>query len=116
MTNLTRKSLILVFLAVVAVCGFKSQALADDRTYSFVNGSNHEVTVVLLYPPGTVPGPGAITQMKLKPGVTWNYTMNSSLPNLRVDLMGGSWKDYKGTAFFIGVNSGAAAGGTYAIK
>jgi hypothetical protein len=116
MMNLTGKSLILVVLAVVALCGFSSQAVAEDRTYSFVNGSNHEVTLYLIYPPGTAPGPGAITQMKLKPGNTWKYTMNATTPNIRVDLAGGTWKDYKGTALLVGVNLGAAPGGTYAIK
>ncbi len=88
--NLTGKSLVLVALVVVALCGFSSQALAEDRLYTFVNGTNHEVTVFLIYPPGTTPGPGSPTQMKLKPGVSWAYTTNSGLPNLRVDLNGGT--------------------------
>ena len=54
--------------------------------------------------------------MKLKAGNSWNYTLNSSLPNLRVDLIGGTWKDFKGNALFVGANSGGAPGGTYAIK
>jgi hypothetical protein len=116
MMNLTRNSLVLVALAVVAFCGFTSQAQAEDRVYSFVNGSNHEITINLIYPPGVQPGPGSVTQMKLKPGVTWTYTTNSGIPNLRVDLAGGTWKDFKGTAFFVGTNMGGAPAGTYAIK
>jgi hypothetical protein len=114
--NLSGKSLILVVLSILALGGFSSQAVAESRTYSFVNGSNHEVTLYLIYPPGAARAPGAVTQMKLKPHDTWNYTLGSSLPNIRVDLVGGTWKDYKGTALFVGVNSGSAPGGTYAIQ
>jgi hypothetical protein len=116
MMNFTGKSLMLVAFAILALCGFSSQAVAENRTYSFVNSSNREVTLYLIYPPGTAPGPGAITQMKLKPGNTWNYTLNSSLPNIRVDLAGGTWKDFKGAVLFAGANPGGAPGGTYAIK
>ncbi len=114
--KLTGKSSMLVALAILAFCAFSSQASAEDRTYSFVNGSSHEVTLYFIYPSSQSPGPGAITQMKLKPNSTWNYTVSSTLPNIRVDLSGGTWKDYKGNALFVGVNLGAAPGGTYAIK
>jgi len=114
--NLSGKSLMQVALVMLALCAFSSQAIAEDRVYTFVNGTNHEVTVFLIYPPGTTPGPGSPTQMKLKPGVSWAYTTNSGIPNLRVDLSGGTWKDFKGSAFFVGTNLGAAPGGTYAIK
>ena len=114
--NLTRKSLVLVALVFVALGSFSSQAQAQDRVYTFVNSTNHEVILGLYYPPGLALPPGSLTSMKLKPGVSWAYTMNSSLPNVRVDLSGGSWKDYKGNTFFIGTNPGANPAGTYTIK
>lgn len=102
-------------VVLLAVFSLVSQARADE-TYIFTNTSNHDVTLFLLYPNSVQVPPTAIRQMTIKPGQSWSYTMNQSLPNVRVDISGGSWKDYKGTAFFIGTNPGANKSGTYAIK
>jgi|SRR6516225_8598461 len=110
------KSLFLLCLALIAVCGIASRAQADDKVYHFVNKTNHEVTLALIYPQGVNMTTGAPNQMKLKAGQTWDYTVNTNLPNIRIDLSGGTWENYKGTVFFAGNNFGAASPGTYNIK
>lgn len=114
--KLPGKSLISFVALLLALGALIPSAQAADQSYTFTNSSKNTVTLILNYPNSVQVPPTAIRQMVLKPGQSWNYTMNSSLPNVRVDLSGGAWKDYKGTAFFIGTNPGATPGGTYVIK
>src|SRR5262249_3408193 len=114
MSKLPAKILISLATVVLALC-LVSQARADE-TYVFTNTSNHDVTLYLNYPNSVQIPPTAVRQQVLKAGQSWSYTMNPTLPNVRIDLAGGTWKDYKGTVFFIGTNPGANKGGTYTIK